>query len=144
MIVESIFEWLFCNSKVNFVIVVRLGWSCFSLGNYILRETFVHQNYEIKHECNCRNKKYCSLGGKCLSLNIVYQGKITSSQPNYNDKVYFGVAERSFKDRFYNHTKSFTHEHYANDTRQLKKYWDIKRSTFIPKVSWSVLRMSTI
>ena len=79
-----------------------------------------------------------------MSLNIVYQGKITSSQSNYNDKVYFGVAEKSFKDRFYNHTKSFTHEHYANDIGQSKKYWDIKRSTFIPKVTWSVLRMSTI
>ena len=38
------------------------------------------------------------LGGKCLSPNAVYQGKITSIQPNYKDKVYFGVAEKSFKD----------------------------------------------
>ena len=36
----------------------------------------LHQNNEIKDECNCRNKKYCSLGGKCLSPDIVYQGKI--------------------------------------------------------------------
>ena len=69
----------------------------------------LHQNNEIKDECNCRNKKYCPLGGKCLSPNIVYQGKINSSQPSYNEKVYFGVAEKSFKNRFYNHTKSFTH-----------------------------------
>ena len=53
----------------------------------------LHQNNEIKDECNCRNKKYCPLGGKCLSPNIVYQGKIKSSQPNYNEKVYFGVAD---------------------------------------------------
>ena len=26
----------------------------------------LHQNNEIKDECNCRNKKYCPLGGKCL------------------------------------------------------------------------------
>ena len=62
----------------------------------------LHQNNEIKDEYNCRNKKYCPLGGKCLSPNIVYQGKINSSQPSYNEKVYFGVAEKSFKDRFYN------------------------------------------
>ena len=55
----------------------------------------IHQNNEIKDECNCRNKKYCPLGGKCLSPNIVYQGKINSSQPSYNEKVYFGVAEKS-------------------------------------------------
>ena len=56
----------------------------------------LHQNNKIKNECNCRNKKYCPLGGKYLLPNIVYEGKINSSQPNYSDKAYFGVAEKSF------------------------------------------------
>ena len=94
----------------------------------------LHQNNEIKDGCNCRNKKYCPLGGKCLSPNIVYQGKINSSQPNYNEKVYFGVAEKSFKVRFCNHTKSLTHEDYANDTELSKEYWDIKRNNSILRV----------
>ena len=57
----------------------------------------LQQNNETKDKCNCRNKKYYPLGGtgKCLSPNTVYQGKITSIQPNYKDKVYFGVAEKS-------------------------------------------------
>ena len=58
----------------------------------------LHQNNEIKKdECNCRNKKFYPLGGtgKCLSPNTVYQGKITSIQPNYKDKIYFGAAEKS-------------------------------------------------
>ena len=42
-----------------------------------------------------------------------------------------GESIESFKDRFYNHTKSFSHEHYANDTELSKEYWDIKRSNFI-------------
>ena len=100
----------------------------------------LHQNNEIKNECNCRNKKYCPLSGKCLSSNIVYQGKINSSQPNCNDKGYFGGTEKSFKDRFYNHTKSFTHEDYVNDTELSKEYWDIKMNNFIPKVTWSIVR----
>ena len=100
----------------------------------------LHQNNEIKDECSCRNKKYCPLGGKYLSPNIIYQGKINSSQPSYNEKVYFGVAEKSFKDIFYNHTKSFTHANYANDTELSKEYWDIKRNKFIPKVTWSIVR----
>ena len=81
----------------------------------------LHQNNEIKVECNYRNKKYCPLGGKCLSQNIVYQGKINSSQPSYNEKVYFGVAEMSF-------------------TELSKEYWDIKRNNFIIKVTWSIVR----
>ena len=58
----------------------------------------LHQNNEIKDECNCKNKKYCPLAGKCLSPNTIYQGKVTSTEPNYNDKVYFKVAEKSFID----------------------------------------------
>ena len=75
-----------------------------------------------------------------MSPNIVYQGKITLSQPNYNDKAYFGAEEKSFRDRFYNHTKSFTHGDYANETELSKEYWDIKRSNFITKVTWSIVR----
>ena len=80
----------------------------------------LHENSRIKNECNCRNMKYYPLGGKCLSPHMVYQGKINSSQPNYNDKVYFAVAKKSFKDRFYNHTKSFTHEDCRKNTGTLK------------------------
>ena len=57
----------------------------------------LHQNNEIKDESSCRNKKYCPLSGKFLSPNIVYKGKVTLTQPNYNDKVYFGYAEKLFK-----------------------------------------------
>ena len=57
----------------------------------------LHQNNEIKDECNCRIMKYFPVGGKYLSPNTVYQGEITSIQPNYKDKVYFGVAEKVIK-----------------------------------------------
>ena len=33
-----------------------------------------------------------------MTPNPVYQGKKTSIQPNYKNKVYFGVAKKSFKD----------------------------------------------
>ena len=57
----------------------------------------LRQNNEIKDGCNCRDKKYCPVGGKCLLPNIVYQEKITSSQSNYTENVFFAVAEKSFK-----------------------------------------------
>ena len=44
-----------------------------------------------------------------------------SFQPNYNDKFYFGVPEKSFKNRFYNQTKSFIYEDYTNDTKLWKE-----------------------
>ena len=63
-----------------------------------------------------------------------YQGKINSSQPNYNDKVYFGVAEKSFKDST---TKpNPLHMKIMQMTQNCRKNTgDIKRNNFIPKVT---------
>ena len=91
----------------------------------------LRQSNKIKNECNSRNKKYCPLGGKCLSANIVYQGNITSTQLRYNDKVYLEVSEKSLKYRFYNHTKFFTHEDYANDT--IRNAGKLKGTTLFQK-----------
>ena len=63
---------------------------------------------------------------------IKFTRKKTLMQLNYREKVYFGVAENSFKDRFYNHTKSFTREKYGNDKEFSKEYWEIN---IIPKVT---------
>ena len=60
--------------------------------------SILHQNNEIKYECNCRKKKYCPLDRKCLSPNIVYQGQTTLSRRNCNEKVYFGIAQKLLKD----------------------------------------------
>ena len=78
----------------------------------------LHQNNEIKDECNYRKKKYCPLGRKCLSPNIVYLGKITSTQPNYNAKNYSGVAEKSFTDADYsNDTELSKHTLLRHDSK---------------------------
>ena len=71
-----------------------------------LNINILHQNNKIKNESNCRNKKYCLLGGKYLSPNRL-SGKNNLTQPNYNGKVYFGVLKKPLL-RFYNRTKSFT------------------------------------
>ena len=75
------------------------------------------------------------VGNVCCQ--IKFTRKKTLMQPNYREKVFFGVAEKSFKDRFYNHTKSFTHEKQGNDQEFLKEYWEIN---FIPKVTQCMVR----
>ena len=50
--------------------------------------SILHQNNKIEDGCNCRNNTRCPLSGKYLSSNVVYQGKITATQPNYSAKVY--------------------------------------------------------
>ena len=83
---------------------------------------------EIKKSCNCRSKNNCPLDGKCLTLNIIYEAKITRNQPTYKEKIYNGTAKTDFKYRLNNHMKSFNLQQYENDTDPSIKYWIITRS----------------
>ena len=46
--------------------------------------------------CNCRNKEACALNGHCQIGEVVYEGTLSSNQPNYKEKKYFGIAEESY------------------------------------------------
>ena len=39
--------------------------------------------------CNCRNKKACPLNVQCQIGKVVYEGKLSSNQPNYKEKKDF-------------------------------------------------------
>ena len=98
----------------------------------------LHQNKDIKDEYNCRNKYCLKVGNVCRQIQFTRESNLNPTQ--LQRQIYFGVAEKSFKDRFYNQTKSFTHEDYTNDTELSKEYWDIKRNNFTAKVTWNIVR----
>ena len=58
--------------------------------------------------CNCRAKYECPLDGKCRAKDVVY--KCVASTSINPGKVYLGTAEGEFKERFYNHKKSFQNQ----------------------------------
>ena len=66
--------------------------------------------------CNCLNKVNCKLEQNFLT-NIVYKAKVTSSNQNHQEKVYFSPCETTFKKRFSNHKKSFYLNEYKNETK---------------------------
>ena len=47
--------------------------------------------------CNCINKSKCPLNKTCLSNNVLYNAKITSTTENYRYKIYYGISETKFK-----------------------------------------------
>ena len=53
---------------------------------------------------------------------------------------YFGIAGKSFKERFFNHNNSFNHEINANNTEQLEEYRESKITSFALKVSRNIVR----
>ena len=70
----------------------------------------------------------------CLTTNIVYKAKVTSSNQNYQEKVYFGSCETTFKKRLSNHKKSFNLKEYKNERELSNEIWGIKISGHHPKV----------
>ena len=90
--------------------------------------------------CNCLNKVNCPLEQKCLTTNIVYKANITSSNQNYQEKVYFGSCETTFKKRFSNHRKSFNLKQYKNERELSNEIWRIKNSGHHPKVKWEIVK----
>ena len=80
---------------------------------------------EDQRQCNCRDKEACPLQGKCLSKAIVYKATVSASNV---DKCYVGLAGKTFKERYNNHTKSFRNKKYAKETELSKYVWDLQEN----------------
>ena len=93
-----------------------------------------------KSHCNCRNKEAYPLNGQRQIGEVVYESTLSSNQPNYKEKKYFGIAEESFKGRLYNHSLSFRNDLYKNDTELSKELWKIKMKNYIPEITWRIIR----
>ena len=104
---------------------IKLSYSCTPNVKYLIKQhnsgimkSETNTNKKKKRDCNCRNKNSCPLDGKCLVECMVYEATVsTTNQTN----TYFGLAEGSFKSRYYNHTKSFRLRRYEHDT-EFSKY----------------------
>ena len=50
--------------------------------------------------CNCRNKEACTLNRQCQIVEIVYEGTLSSNQPNCKEIKYFGLRKNLSKDAY--------------------------------------------
>ena len=88
--------------------------------------------------CNCRNRRsMCPLQNKCLTPNIVYQAHITKNVDDER-RVYLGLSETPFKDRYRNHVKEFNNEIHYYKTELSKYVWDLKRNNKEPHITWTI------
>ena len=78
---------------------------------------------------------------KCKIMDAVYGCRATSSEPQ---KIYFGLAEGKWKQRYYNHKKSFNHKRYSHETTLSSYVWHLKETLDVtPNLKWSVVRCAT-
>ena len=88
--------------------------------------------------CNCRRPLECPLGGKCLTECIVY--KATVQVPQRRDKVYYGLTEGPFKDRYRSHKATFDHDKYRLKTKLSKYLWELRDEGLEGEVRWEIAK----
>ena len=95
-------------------------------------------NKQTKH-CNCRKKQACPLEGNCRSEDTIYKCVVTAT--GHPRKVYLGTAEGDFKQRYYNHKKSFRNRKYATETSLSKHIWEMKdKHNISPNLMWCIVK----
>ena len=93
-----------------------------------------------KQSCNCKNKDKYPMNGKCQVQNVVYKCTVLATR-NFPKRVYLGVAEGDWKQRFYNHKKSIKNKSYRNDTTLSSYLWDLReKHNVFPTLTWSVVK----
>ena len=74
-----------------------------------------------------------------MSKDIVYKATISTRSTN-DTKHYIGMTSNTFKERFRNHIKSFTHKKYSNETEVLKYVWHLKENNTDFTIKWSIIK----
>ena len=88
--------------------------------------------------CNCRVPADCPLDRKCQTPCIVYKATVTA--PARPPKIYYGLTEGPFKERYRNHTFSFRHKDSSMSTELSKYIWQLKDEDVESRIKWEIVR----
>ena len=55
------------------------------------------------------------------------------------EKIYYGLCETTFKERYQNHTSSFRHEKNRYETEHSNYIWTLKKDKIVPSIKWKIL-----
>ena len=84
------------------------------------------------------SKKPCLMRGACLTGNILYYSRISCDDETQKPKLYKGICEVTFKQRYVNHKTSFNVEKSTNDAKLSTEYWKLANNKLHPRTSWSM------
>ena len=90
--------------------------------------------------CNCRQPTKCPLDGNCLSSCIIYKATVSLEKEQV---AYIGLTSTTFKERYNNHSKSFNHEKYQNETELSKYVWKLKKKNSKFSITWKIISQAT-
>ena len=77
---------------------------------------------------------------KHLTDDIIYKANVTSNLRQYNEHIYFGSTEPTFKKGYGNRKKSLNLVKYKNVTELPNENWRIKRLNGRPEIKWTIVK----
>ena len=84
--------------------------------------------------CSCRQKSDCPLNQNCLSECLVYNTDVNTS----TTKNYYRTCEKSFKERYNNHTSSFRNKSRQKSTELSNYIWELKENGENYTIDWLI------
>ena len=75
---------------------------------------------------------------QCLTSNLKYRADVENNA-NKGTKIYFNLAETSFKEWLRNYNKDFNSEQYRKTTELSKDIWSLKNEQIMPRIRWSLV-----
>ena len=88
--------------------------------------------------CNSRKKGSCSLKGEFLTPKVIYRGDVSNEAKN-DQKLYFGLAETTFKEHYNNHKQDVKDIKCQYNTELTKYIWKLKNSNIKYYIQWKVV-----
>ena len=75
--------------------------------------------------CSCQQKSDCLLTQYCLSECLAYNAVVNTS----TTKKCYGICEKSFKERYNNHTSPFRNKSRQKSTELPNYIWELKENS---------------
>ena len=72
----------------------------------------------------------------------MYEATVNADVPRYEARTYKGITERTFKERFKEHNKTFRDPKRKAESELSKEVWNIKEAGGTPVVTWCILQKS--
>ena len=113
---------------------ITVGKSCTKPYHYKLQLPCTSSRMADRHV-----KQSCLPNGRCLTKSIVYRAEVCQAG-NDTVKMYTGLTEGTFKQRYNNHLSTFRHQKYENNTGLSKYIWQKKIDNEECDVKWSIVQ----
>ena len=81
------------------------------------------------------------MDSKCQTMDAAYDCRFTCWELQ---KIYFGLVEGKWKQRFYNHKKLFNNKRYSHEKKLSSFVWHLKKTLGVTRnMKWLLLRCTT-